>query len=40
VLRNVESTVPKAKTVKPEELIDDSVIRRLDQSGFIDALYR
>ncbi|HEY1236093.1 MAG TPA: ABC transporter substrate-binding protein [Candidatus Binatia bacterium] len=40
VLRNVEGTIPKAKTVKPEELIDDSVIRRLDQSGFIDALYR
>jgi NitT/TauT family transport system substrate-binding protein len=40
VLRNVEGTIPKAKTVKPEELIDDSIIRRLDQSGFIDALYR
>jgi len=40
VLSNVESTIPKAKTVKPEELIDDSVLRRLDQSGFIDALYR
>ncbi len=40
VLRNVESTIPKAKTVKPEDLIDDSIIRRLDQSGFIDALYR
>jgi hypothetical protein len=40
VLRNVESTIPKAKTVKPEELIDDSILRRLDQSGFIDALYR
>jgi hypothetical protein len=39
VLRNVESTIPKAKTVKPEELIDDSILRRLDQSGFIDALY-
>jgi len=40
VLRNVETTVPKAKAVKPEELIDDSVLRRLDESGFIDALYR
>lgn len=40
VLRNVESTIPKAKTVKPEELIDDSILRRLDQSGFVDALYR
>jgi NitT/TauT family transport system substrate-binding protein len=40
VLRNIESTVPKAKTVKAEDLIDDSVVRKLDQSGFIDALYR
>src|SRR4051794_10587733 len=40
VLRNVESTVPKAKTVKAEDLIDDSILRRLDQSGFIDSLYR
>jgi NitT/TauT family transport system substrate-binding protein len=40
VLRNVESTIPKAKTVKPEDLIDDSILRRLDQNGFIDALYR
>ena len=40
VLRNIESTVPKAKTAKAEDLIDDSVLRRLDQSGFIDNLYR
>lgn len=40
VLRTVESTIPKAKIVKPEDMIDDSIIRRLDQSGFIDALYR
>ena len=40
VLRNIESTVPKAKTAKAEDLIDDSVLRRIDQSGFIDNLYR
>lgn len=40
VLRNVESTIPKAKTVKAEDLIDDSVVRKLDQNGFIDALYK
>ena len=28
VLRNIESTVPKAKTVKAEDLIDDSVLRQ------------
>jgi NitT/TauT family transport system substrate-binding protein len=40
VLRNIENTVPKAKTAKAEDLIDDSVVRRLDQSGFIDQLYK
>jgi NitT/TauT family transport system substrate-binding protein len=40
VLRNIEGTIPKAKTVKAEDLIDDSVVRKLDQSGFIDALYK
>ena len=40
VLRNIESTVPKAKTAKAEDMVDDSVLRKLDQSGFIDGLYR
>lgn len=40
VLRNIENTVPKAKTARAEDLIDDSFVRRLDQSGFIDNLYR
>ena len=40
VLRNIESTVPKAKTTKPEDLIDDTLLRKIDQSGFIDSLYR
>ena len=40
VLRNLEGSIPKAKTVKPEDLIDESVLRRIDQSGFIDNLYR
>jgi ABC-type nitrate/sulfonate/bicarbonate transport system substrate-binding protein len=40
VLRNIESTIPKAKSAKAEDLIDDSVLRRLDQSGFIDGLYK
>jgi NitT/TauT family transport system substrate-binding protein len=40
VLRNLESTLPKAKGVKGEDLVDDSVMRKLDQSGFIDALYK
>jgi len=40
VLRNLETTIPKAKGAKADELVDDSVLRKLDQSGFIDALYR
>jgi NitT/TauT family transport system substrate-binding protein len=40
VLRNIESTLPKAKTVKAEDLIDDSFVKRLDQIGFIDSLYK
>jgi NitT/TauT family transport system substrate-binding protein len=40
VLRNLESTLPRAKGVKAEDLVDESVLRKLDQSGFIDALYR
>ena len=40
VLRNLESTIAKAKGAKAEDLVDESVLRKLDQSGFIDALYR
>jgi NitT/TauT family transport system substrate-binding protein len=40
VLRNLESTIPKAKGAKAEDLVDQSVLRKLDQSGFIDGLYK
>jgi hypothetical protein len=30
---------PKARAIKPEDLVDLRFIRELDQSGFIDALY-
>ena len=40
VLRNLESTIPKARTVQAEDLIDDTIMRRIDQSGFIDGLYK
>ncbi|MBI4528471.1 MAG: ABC transporter substrate-binding protein [Deltaproteobacteria bacterium] len=40
VLRNLESSIPKAKTARAEDFIDDSVIKRLDETGFIDNLYR
>ena len=40
VLRNLESTIPKAKTARAEDFVDDSIVRKLDESGFIDNLYR
>ena len=40
VLRIIEKTVPKAKDANPEELINDSVIKKIDESGFIDKLYK
>ncbi len=40
VLDYLAEKEPKAKTVKPEELVDVRFIRDLDQSGFIDGLYR
>jgi NitT/TauT family transport system substrate-binding protein len=40
VLRIVEKTVPKAKDANPEEIINDSVIKKIDESGFIDKLYK
>ena len=30
---------PKVSKVRPEELIDARIIRKLDESGFIDSLY-
>ena len=40
VLKTMESSVPKARTAKAEDFIDDSMVRKLDQSGFIDNLYK
>jgi NitT/TauT family transport system substrate-binding protein len=40
VLRNLDNTIPKAKTAKAEDLVDETILRKLDQSGFIDGLYR
>ena len=31
---------PKAKAIKPEELVDIRFIKELDQNGFIDGLYK
>jgi NitT/TauT family transport system substrate-binding protein len=39
VLTTLGEKDPKARAVKPEDLVDLRFIRELDQSGFIDALY-
>jgi NitT/TauT family transport system substrate-binding protein len=40
VLEDIAERDPRAKTAKPEQFIDASFIRELDQSGFIDGLYK
>jgi hypothetical protein len=32
--------IPKAKSFKPDEFIDSTIVRQLEQSGFIKNLYR
>lgn len=38
VVRLMKRTNPKVENVKPETLIDDRILKRLDQSGFIDEM--
>jgi NitT/TauT family transport system substrate-binding protein len=40
ILEEISAQVPKAKNFKPEEFIDASIVRQLEQSGFIKNLYR
>jgi NitT/TauT family transport system substrate-binding protein len=40
VIDEIAERDPRAKNVKPEQFIDASFIRELDQSGFIDSLYK
>jgi len=40
VLEQVAESDPKVKSAKPEQFIDTSFLRELDQSGFIDGLYK
>jgi NitT/TauT family transport system substrate-binding protein len=34
------SNNPKARAAKPDEFIDDSILKELDSTGFVEALYR
>ena len=40
ILGPLAETDPKAKAAKPEDFVDMSFIRELDQSGYIDGLYK
>jgi ABC-type nitrate/sulfonate/bicarbonate transport system substrate-binding protein len=38
LLKTLEKAQPKARTAKPEDFIDDRLVRELDESGFINRL--
>jgi len=40
ILESLAETDPKAKTAKPEDFVDIRFIKELDESGFIDELYK
>jgi NitT/TauT family transport system substrate-binding protein len=40
VISEVAKSVPKAAGIKYEDVVDNSIIEKLDQSGFIDGLYK
>jgi NitT/TauT family transport system substrate-binding protein len=40
ILEPLAETDPKAKAAKPEDFVDMSFIKELDQSGYIDSLYK
>ena len=40
VLEDLAGRIPKAKDTDPRKLFDDSFVRQMQASGFIDALYR
>ena len=39
VVRLMKRSNPKVEKVKPELLIDDRILKKIDQSGFIDEVY-
>ena len=39
ILASMTETDPRARSAKPEDFVDMSFIRELDQSGYIDRLY-
>jgi hypothetical protein len=43
-LRNIQRMMatlnPKVKSIRVEDLIDNRFVRKLDESGYIDSLYK
>jgi hypothetical protein len=39
-LEEISRRNPKAKEIKPDHFVNSQFVRELDQSGFIDSLYR
>jgi hypothetical protein len=40
VLESMEKEEPKAKEAKPEDFVDSRYLKELDESGFINRLYK
>lgn len=40
ILDEISTQIPKAKNYKPENFVDTSIVKQLDQSGFIGNVYR
>ena len=40
IIESLAETDPKAKAAKPEDFVDMSFIKELDESGFVDDLYK
>lgn len=40
VIEDIAERDPRAKNARPEQFVDNTFIRELDQSGFIDSLYK
>lgn len=40
VIAEVAKQLPKAAAIKYEDVVDTSIIEKLDKNGFIDALYK
>jgi hypothetical protein len=39
-LDEIATQLPKAKNYKPDDFVDTSIVKQLEQSGFIGSVYR